>query len=497
VSLAASLDGLLADFATGVPPVAISGMSLDSRAVRPGDAFFAVKGSRGHGLAHAGQAIAQGASAIVWEPAENLTAPQFAVASVPVDRLSWHVGEIAARFFGDPSHSMFVAGITGTDGKTSTAWLIARAFEQLSRPCGYIGTLGQGRHDRLDESRHTTPDPITLQSWLWDFKAEGIDACAMEVSSHALDQNRVGGTQFDAAVLTNVTRDHLDYHGTVDAYASAKRRLFEAHDDRALIFNRDDATGARWASEFGPAAARLVLYGLDGPLPEVGRHVIGRDLALGDAGLSMDIDTSWGPAHIESHLLGRFNAYNLLAALAVLLEAGVELEQAADALSASRTVPGRIEGYRGPRAQPLVVVDYAHTPQALEQVLQAVRAHTRGRLWCVFGCGGDRDRGKRPLMGEVASRLADRVIVTDDNPRSEDPTGIVAEILRGVAPGRQGRIVVEHDRERAIRLAVSLAHVDDTVLIAGKGHETTQTYRDQVRAFSDRKLAAELTGAGT
>ncbi|TDU26440.1 UDP-N-acetylmuramoylalanyl-D-glutamate--2,6-diaminopimelate ligase [Panacagrimonas perspica] len=492
-----SLEGLLAGFASSIPPLAVTGLALDSRRVNAGDAFLAVRGSREHGLAHLPQALVRGAGAILWEPANDAHAPQTTVPCVAVDQLGARVGEIAARFYGRPADRMYVAGVTGTDGKTSTAHLIAQAFEQLGRPCAYLGTLGTGRLASLDVATHTTPDPIALHARLADFEAEGVDACAMEVSSHALDQNRVGGVSFDAVVLTNLSRDHLDYHGTIERYAAAKRRLFESDDARALILNRDDAQGAQWMAQIAATsrADRLCAYGLDGATPSTAHHVIGRDLRLHENGLSLELDTHQGHARLDCALLGRFNAYNLLAAAAVLLESGLGLDAVLAALRASRTVPGRIEGFRGATSGPLVVVDYAHTPKALEQILSAVRAHTRGRLVCVFGCGGDRDAGKRPLMGEVAARLADRAIVTDDNPRSESPASIAGQILAGVDASMRDKLSVEHDRARAIRAAVAEATSGDVVLVAGKGHETTQTYGRDVREFSDRAFVAHLLGA--
>ena len=491
-----TLDGLLAGFAGAVPPVQLNGLAMDSRRLRAGEAFVAVRGSRGHGLQHLAQALSRGAGAVVWEPAHEVEPPQADVPCVAVERLGWHVGEIAARFYGDPASRMFIAGVTGTDGKTSTAHLVAQALEHLGRPCAYLGTLGIGRIDRLDEATHTTPDPVALQARLADFVDAGIETCAMEVSSHALDQNRVGGIAFDAVVLTNLTRDHLDYHRTVEHYAAAKRRLFEVRDGRALILNRDDAHGADWIAQLQADGdgGRLCAYGLEGDRPSTPRYVIGRELTLHDAGLSLHIETQDARAELRSHLLGRFNAYNLLAAAAVLIESGTTLDAAVSALAACRTVPGRIEGFRAAAEGPLVVVDYAHTPKALEQVLAAVRAHTRGRLICVFGCGGDRDAGKRPLMGSAAARLADRVWVTDDNPRSELPSDITDQILAGIDAAVRDRVSIEHDRGRAIRTAVAEARDGDVVLVAGKGHETTQTYGTDVRDFSDRAFVAGLLG---
>lgn len=492
-----ALDVLLAGFAAAVPPLRVAGLTMDSRQVRAGDAFLAVRGWREHGLAHLPQALARGASAILWEPAAGVLAPTLEVPCIAVDQLSSRVGEIAARFHGRPADRMFVAGVTGTDGKTSTAHLIAQAFESLGRPCGYVGTLGTGRLGQLHTATHTTPDPIALHARLAAFLDDGVDACAMEVSSHALDQNRVGGVSFDAVVLTNLTRDHLDYHGSIEHYAKAKRRLFEADDARALILNRDDAYGAEWIAQIAatPRRERLCVYGLEGEAPASLRYVIGRALQLHDTGLSLRIETPSGSAELRCSLLGRFNAYNLLAAAAVLLESGLGLDRVAETLSDSRTVPGRVEGFRGPGSAALVVVDYAHTPKALEQVLTALRAHTRGSLFCVFGCGGDRDRGKRPLMGEVAARLSDRVILTDDNPRSESATTISEEILAGIDATLRAKVQVENDRATAIALALDAAQAGDVVLIAGKGHETTQTYGAEVREFSDRAFVAARLGA--
>ncbi|MGQ0699132.1 MAG: UDP-N-acetylmuramoyl-L-alanyl-D-glutamate--2,6-diaminopimelate ligase [Panacagrimonas sp.] len=489
------LETLLDGMASPIPQLAVTGLAMDSRRVESGHAFLAVKGTRGHGLAHLPQALARGASAIVWEPAPDQARPQAAVPCVEVDGLSVHVGEIAARFYGRPADRMFVAGITGTDGKTSAAHLIAQAFERLGKPCAYIGTLGSGRLDDLAAATHTTPDPIALHAHLADFIDAGTSHCAMEVSSHALDQNRIGGVSFDAAVLTNITRDHLDYHGTIEHYASAKRRLFESDDERALILNRDDEHGARWIEQL--ASERMCVYGIDGKNPAQARYLLACNVQLDDTGLGFDLQTHLGNAPLRTALLGRFNAYNLLAAAAVLLESGVTLDAAADALSHSRTVPGRIEGFRGPRTQALVVVDYAHTPKALEQILHALRAHTSGKLVCVFGCGGERDHGKRPLMGEAAARLADRAIVTDDNPRSEAPKQITDEILAGIPAALRHKVQIEHERAAAIESAIHGAQHGDVILLAGKGHETTQDYGREVRHFSDRAYVAERVGANS
>lgn len=489
MSAARSLKTLLEGYGSAAPDCDVTGIELDSRRVSAGDLFLAVRGQGTHGLAHVAQALERGAAAVAWEPAPGVSAEELPVPEVAVADLSRRAGEIAARFYGRPADQMFTVGVTGTDGKTSTAHLVAQTLERLHTHCAYVGTLGHGFMGAIGKGTHTTPDAVSLQRLLAQSLEEGARAAALEVSSHALDQDRVAGVAFDVALLTNITRDHLDYHGTVERYAAAKRGLFERYRRGAAVLNRDDAHGARWATEL----ERVTVYGLDGVKPDAGTWVLGRNLQLHANGLSLDIDSSWGHARLDSRLLGRFNAYNLLAALAAVLHKGIALPEAVAALAQATTVPGRIEAFRGPRARPLVVVDYAHTPDALAQILKAVRAHTQAKVWCVFGCGGDRDRGKRPLMGEAAGTLADQVIVTDDNPRSEAPTSIVAEIVAGLASKTQ-RYTVIHDRADAIRTAVAEAGADDIVVVAGKGHEDTQTYGREVRAFSDRAYVAQLVG---
>lgn len=473
----------------------ISGLALDSRSVTKGDLFFAVQGQgRGrHGLAHLQQAITRGAAAVAWEPAPGIDTGVCPIPAVRVEGLAHRVGEIAARFHGAPSQTLFVAGVTGTDGKTSTAHLVAQGLEQLGEACAYFGTLGTGRLDALQAATHTTLDPVSLQQQFALMREAGIGAVAMEVSSHALQQNRVGGVAFDAVVLTNLHRDHLDYHGTEAAYAAAKFALFAPADARALIVNRDDEWGRRWLQTLDGMPGhrqRLVVFGVDGPAPADRPFLIARDLQLHAAGLGMRVHSDRGIFQIESSLLGRFNAYNLLAAAAVLLHRGYAPDDVGGALSRTRTVPGRIEGFRGPPEAPLMVVDYAHTPQALQQILTAVRQHCTGEVWCVFGCGGDRDRGKRPLMGQAAAELADHLIITDDNPRGESPAEIAAQIASGVPVGSSLRIL--HDRADAIRFAASAATAGDVVVVAGKGHEDYQIHGTQRRTFSDRDFVSRL-----
>ena len=488
------LSALLEGYAEALPELAVTDVALDSRQVAPGGLFLAVRGHVQHGLAHVAQALQRGAAAVAWEPAEGVAAPVLPVPAIAVDDLARKTGEIAARFWKHPSRALYTVGITGTDGKTSTAHLIAQALDRLATPCAYFGTLGYGRLGALADAALTTPDPVRLQALFAAQRDSGARACTMEVSSHALDQQRVAGVEFDAAVLTNVGRDHLDYHGSVEHYAAAKRRLFALPGLRSAVLNADDAHGQRWLAELAAEAASpvTVAYSVDAPSPTAGRYVRAERLTLHPAGLQMQLATSWGNAELASRLFGRFNAYNLLAALAVLLVQGTPLDAAVAALAQSATVPGRVEGFQRVEGGPLVVVDYAHTPQALTLVLAALRPHVTGRLICVFGCGGDRDRGKRPLMGAAAAAGADLFIVTDDNPRSEDPAAIVREIQAGLPAGVEGRVI--HERPRAIATAVELAKAGDIVVIAGKGHEDYQIYGSERRDFSDRAYVAGLLG---
>lgn len=478
-----SLKTLLDGFgATDVPGLAIADVAIDSREVGPDTLFLACPGTRAHGLDHAVQAIANGAVAIAWDAH---AAPELSVPAVQVPQLAAHASEIAARLYGRPSEAMFVTGVTGTDGKTSCAWLLARALSALGRACGYLGTLGYGRVGALETGRHTTPDAVHLQAWLARLLQAHVDAVAFEVSSHALDQHRVDGVAFDVAVLTQIGRDHLDYHGDTASYIRAKRRLFERPGLRFAVLNADDTSGRAWLSDL-PARVTPVAYGTGALAGLAARYVSIAAVESRIDGLVIEVETHAGAARIESPLVGRFNAANLAAVLAVLLTQGIALDAAAAALAEVPTVPGRMERVPARDDQPLVIVDYAHTPNALEQALVALRPHAEGRLLCVFGCGGERDPGKRALMGAAAAHHADGVWVTDDNPRGESPDAIVAQILEGMGCTRP-RVI--HDRAAAIADAIGQALPGDVVLIAGKGHETTQQVGATARAFDDRVAA--------
>lgn len=479
---------------SAVADVTVSGVTLDSRQVQPGDLFLACPGLHQHGLAFAADAVAAGAAAVAWDAAADAAkTPQLAVPTVHVGNLATQAGLIASRFWDEPSRQLFVTGITGTDGKTSCAHLLAQALDRLGQRCGYLGTLGYGFVDDWQTATHTTPDAVRTHGWLARLRDSGAQAAALEVSSHALAQQRVQAVAFDVAVLTNIGRDHLDYHGDMAHYAAAKRRLFDMPGLGCAVLNADDEHGRQWLTTL-PTGIRPIAFGFDAAVAAAApEYVAIRAVEAHARGLTLALATHRGALQLETALVGRFNAANLAAVLAVLLARGVELDAAAAALRQVRTVPGRMQQIATGGDEPLVVVDYAHTPNALDQALRAACAHAPGRVHCVFGCGGDRDRGKRPLMGAVAARYADSLWLTDDNPRTEAPQAIIDDIVAGIDPDTT--YVVEHDRVAAITQAIEAAMPGDVVLIAGKGHETTQTVGGEVRELDDRVVARQVLEA--
>lgn len=468
-------------------------MTVDSRAVRPGDTFVAYPGESRDGRDYIAQAIANGAGAVLWDAEGYSWNRRWRVPNLGVPQLRSNAGVIASEIYGKPSARLWTIGVTGTNGKTSCSQWIAQALTRARRKCAVIGTLGSGFPGRLDVHANTTPDAVSLHARMRSFVRAGAQAVCMEASSHGLAQDRLAGVEFDVAMLTNLTRDHLDYHGTMRRYKAAKTRLFRWPTLSRAVVNVDDTFGRELAQHWKHRRSTLLAYGfarrsarLRGPCVE------GRNLRLGLDGISFDIATPWGRATLESPLIGRFNATNLLGSLATLLASDVGLDQSVAALHKVAPVPGRTERYGGGGA-PLIIVDYAHTPDALEKVLDSLRAAagSRARLYCVFGCGGDRDRGKRPLMGEVASRHADHLIITSDNPRSEDPAAIIAQIAKGVN-GPHEQII---DRRQAILMALAEARRGDIVLVAGKGHERYQEIRGVRRRYSDAAVVrAALAG---
>jgi UDP-N-acetylmuramoyl-L-alanyl-D-glutamate--2,6-diaminopimelate ligase len=493
VSLSWLLDGIASVPANDAQ---VADLALDSREVRAGYLFFALRGRRSHGLEFAAEAAARGACAVLWEPGPNVEAPVFAqtLFAAPVEDLHKLVGRIADRFFERPSSQLSVIGITGTNGKTTCAYLAAQCLERLGHEAAYLGTLGWGRVGALEAVSHTTPDAVNVHRMLARLAAQSVREVAMEVSSHALDQGRVEGVRFHSAAFTNLTRDHLDYHPSMQAYGEAKERLFAAQGLRCAILNVGDAFGRQLALRLsGRTPLTAVWIGEGGHAWPAERSLHAKHLSLDLRGVSMDLEGSFGRLRLSTQLLGRFNAENALVVLGCLLALGVPLDRAAGALAASTAPPGRMELIEAAElGKPTAVIDYAHTPDALGKALGALREHCRGALWCVFGCGGDRDAGKRPLMGAVADELADRIIVTDDNPRSESPEQIVHAIGLGIK-AHPARVI--HDRGAAIAAALNEASSQDVVLIAGKGHEEYQIYGATRRRFSDRQEARKILGA--
>ena len=462
----------------------IGGLSANSRELRAGDAFIALAGASTHGLKFAAQARAANVAAILFEtPAPtDIVLPENAIG---VPRLRSKLGRLADRFYEAPSRAMTVAGVTGTNGKTSTVQLIAQALSLDGSTVGTIGTLGAGLYGSHVAGERTTPDVIAVHRLLAQMAGQGASHIAMEVSSHALEQGRVDMVAFRVAVFTNLTRDHLDYHGTMERYGEAKAALFQWPTLQAVVINLDDPFGA---SLLGKIAADVRRIGVSS------RGAAGASLraiasTLTPQGLAFILAEDDLRIEIHSPLLGRFNIDNLLAVAGTLRALGWPLHQVASMLPRLTPVDGRMSRAGGERGLPLVVVDYAHTPDALKQALSSLREHSPGRLTCIFGCGGDRDRGKRPQMAEVAERGADAVVVTDDNPRSEDGNAIVAEILAGFVD--PSRVTVERDRGLAIARAIAGADGNDILLIAGKGHETSQEIAGVKHPFDDLAVASD------
>ncbi|MCC7083118.1 MAG: UDP-N-acetylmuramoyl-L-alanyl-D-glutamate--2,6-diaminopimelate ligase [Burkholderiales bacterium] len=447
----------------------------DSRQIGPGDVFVAYPGERADGRDFVADAIANGAAAILWERQGRDSPPSWRVPNFGVAGLRDLAGEIAALAAGEPARDLTMIGVTGTNGKTSCSHWIAAALGAAGRRTAVIGTLGHGFPGALEGLVNTTPDALALHALLARYRAEGACCIALEASSHGLSQGRLNGARFDIALYTNLTRDHLDYHGDIERYGEAKARLFQWPGLRCAVINIDDAFGRDLVGRLAGAHARILTYGF------TGGTVSGTRLDLDRFGLKLEIRTPWGEGVIRSALFGAHNAANLLGVMAVLIAADLPFHQALDVLAQLGPVEGRMQALGG-GDKPLVFVDYAHTPDALEQTLTALRRHfDRARLACVFGCGGERDAGKRPLMGQTASRLADDVVITSDNPRTENPADIIAAIAAGTRPAAG----VEPDRARAIAAAIARARKGDVVLVAGKGHERYQEIAGVRHAFSD------------
>ena len=485
----ANLQQLLRGIAAA-PPLAIGNIASDSRQLGQGDVFFALQGAATHGLDHAAAAVAAGAAAIVYDrDAGGAHALPESVLLVPVSGLAGHIGEIANRWFGFPSGKLFVTGITGTNGKTTVAFLLSQCLNRLGRNAAYIGTLGSGSGsgELLQGGGLTTPACIDLHRLLAEFLEAGATQVALEVSSHGLQQDRVAGVEFDAAIFTNLSRDHIDYHGDMQSYAETKARLFLEQELQHRIINVDDPFGRELAAR---CEHNVVMVSGESVAPVAGQTFLSaRRAPAGPDGARISVSGSWGNAEFELPLAGSFNVQNAASVLALLLCREVPLAAACEFLATAEAPPGRLQQVAA-AAGPRVYVDYAHTPAALEAALRALRPHVKGRLWCVFGCGGDRDQGKRPMMGKTAARLADCPIVTSDNPRSEPPENIIADTLSGMPDDS----IAIADRAAAISYAITHAGDDDLLLIAGKGHETYQQTGDRRTPFSDYQVAAGVLG---
>lgn len=470
--------GMLSD---SVVSITVNGLNMDSRQIKAGEVFVALFGKNHDARDYIDVAIGKGCAAVLADAGGDWQGMTMRgnVPVLAIDCLRRRIGELAARFYDYPSHRLPVIGVTGTNGKTSCTQFIAQILAGLNRTCGVIGTMGYGVYPQLCDTGFTTPDAIVLQQALADVVNNNASVVAMEVSSQGLHQHRVSGTRFNSAVFTNLTRDHLDYHGSMAAYAEAKRKLFELEDLRIAVINADDSYAATMLNAL-PRSAQSFTYSLQSKRSDV----YAENLSFTAEGFQATIHSPWGSADVSGNLLGAFNFSNILAALTAVmtLPDDMDFQSVVRQIASLRPVNGRME-LIGNVAGVSAVVDYAHTPDGLRCALEAARQHTSGRIWCVFGCGGNRDQGKRPLMAEVADQLADRIIVTDDNPRNENADDIVRQILFGFSD--KSKVDVERDRARAIQSAIGSAEPGDLVLIAGKGHECYQDVAGQKMAFSD------------
>ena len=488
---APTLAELLRGFADA-PAIPVTGISSDSRLLAEGDLFLACQGIASHGVDYLDEALAAGVVAVAFDGSTADLPASIGVPVIAVDDLAGKLGEIANRFYDYPSRKLKVIGITGTNGKTTVAWLVAQCQMLLGESCGYVGTLGYGVRELAGTEGMTTPAAVELHGRLAAFAEQQATCAAIEVSSHALSQRRVDGVRFEAALFTNLTRDHLDYHADMRQYFDSKASLFLDADVRSRIVNIDSDWGSELASRCG-ADAVIVSTQPDrvADRTEAHRHhLFIRSVAATERGSDFAFTSSWGDGDVSLPLPGEFNVENAALVLTLLLEQGVDLKTACAALSQVSAPPGRMQ--RASSQGVATYVDYAHTPGALRSALEALRAHCEGNLWCVFGCGGERDAGKRPLMASAAEEVADHVVVTSDNPRNESPDSIIDAIVGGLRHPERATII--EDRAAAIAWAIGHAATDDVVLIAGKGHETYQQFGNKARPFSDLLVARAALG---
>ena len=471
-------------------PVPVTRITSDSRRMNAGDAFAAYPGAHDDGRRYIGEAVNRGAGSILWDPQGFSWDHQWKLPHLPIDDLKLALGAIADHVYGHPSRELWMVGVTGTNGKTSCAHWVAAGLDAAGRRSALLGTLGNGMWGALQPATNTTPDAAELHETLRALKDAGAESVSMEVSSHGLDQGRVNAVAFDVALFTNLSRDHLDYHGTMAAYGAAKSRLFRWPGLRVAVINADDAFGKSLIDQARAKGRKVLTYGF------AAADVVGGRLVTSPSGLSFTVETPWGKGEIHSPLVGAFNAANLLGVISVLLVSGVAFESAIAFLAEAQAPPGRMQRLGG-GSTPLVVIDYAHTPDALDKVLSALRpaVAAEGELVCVFGCGGDRDRGKRAEMGRVAAQLGDRVIITSDNPRGEDPEAIASDIVHGIRDTGKRRYAIVLDRASAIAMAIREAKPGDVILLAGKGHETYQERAGVRTPFLDAEHATRVLAA--
>lgn len=462
--------------------IAVRSLSIDSRQAVAGDLFVAMPGATSDGRKFIEDALGKGVSVVLAEEDAFVINTQNNVPVLGVPELRRQLGEIAGRFHGEPAKKLKVIGVTGTNGKTSISWFLRAALEAADEPCALVGTLGMNFAGEQIDTGHTTPDPLILHRGLAHFVDAGARAVVMEVSSHALEQHRLSGVPVALAIFSNLSRDHLDYHADMESYFAAKARLFNEHKPTLAVINMDQPAGRRLAQGLSPQT-RLIGFSV-----EPGQHVYCQSVDASEAGLACVLNVDGSSVSLRLPLFGLFNLENLLAVAAALHGLGLSAEQIEQAMSAITPVPGRMQPVNT-AGRPRVLVDYAHTPQALEKALQATRQHFSGRLHCVVGCGGDRDRGKRAEMAAVAEQFSDRLVLTSDNPRSEPPQAILDEMRAGLRHPQSAESIV--DRPAAVAAAIAGAAAEDVVLIAGKGHEQWQEIAGQKIAMNDLQLARD------
>ena len=502
-SLQSLLVGMLTDLSIVDDTIMVTGISNDSREINSNGLFVATAKDSLHRARHIQQAIDAQCSVIIFEAQQALTEHELKIlkssqtVALPINNLNNKLSEIAARFYRHPSLALTIIAVTGTNGKTSVCQLIAQTLESLGLACGVIGTLGVGRINAQIDTEMTTPDSVSVQRFLYDFCQQNLKYVVIEASSHALIQGRLNSVAIDVAAFTNLTRDHLDYHETMEAYALAKSILFDFMSVKTAVINSNDDFGQQLFSKLS-AKNNLNVISYSNHTKDVNAHFKAKNIQLEFNGLSFIVECEFGKAKIKSTLFGRFNADNLLASIACLTALELDFKQIITAVQQCKAIDGRMEVINSTKKTEhicQVIIDFAHTPDALSQVLSSLKEHLYddGILWCVFGCGGDRDIGKRSLMGCAAEKYADQLVLTDDNPRTEQTQLIIKDILSGIE--HPAKVRVEHDRKLAIMHAITSAKTKDIVLIAGKGHEQYQDIAGVKKPFNDKQVVTEFLAA--